>query len=79
MSESFLPHAEDTCKIEHCGDRCPHHNDTECLDHKVCVVQKDGYYAQCIDCAPANFTKDCHSWSDKIRAAAEARCSETCA
>ena len=78
MSETFLPHAEDTCGIEKCGDRCPHHKDTECDDPAVCVVQADGYYAQCIDCTESTFDANCKDWSQQIRAAAEIKCKLTC-
>lgn len=79
MSESFLPHAEETCGIKHCTGRCPGHNDTECDKPESCVVEDDGNYAQCIDCTNAtSFNEKCIYWSPNIRSAAETKCSLNC-
>lgn len=79
MSETFLPKAEDACKINHCGDRCPHHKDTECDGPKNCVIQKDNTYAQCVDCTnKTSFQAACSYWSDEIRVAAEMKCGINC-
>jgi len=78
MSETFLPKAEKACGIEHCAGRCPQHTDAECDGSKVCVVQADNNYAQCISCNTTTFDSECKFWSATIRTAAEAKCGVTC-
>jgi hypothetical protein len=39
-----------------------------------CVTQDDGFYSQCIDCAPASFNSQCKYWSAAILLAAETTC-----
>jgi hypothetical protein len=39
-----------------------------------CVVQADGYYSQCIDCAQTSFEGYCQAWSTPILVAALAQC-----
>jgi hypothetical protein len=77
-SETFLPKAMDKCGIEHCGTRCPHHVDADCVAPLRCAVQADGYYGECVDCDAKSFSKECAHWSPKIVDAAEKMCDEKC-
>jgi len=77
-SETFLPKAMDKCGIAHCGNRCPHHVDGDCVAPMRCAVQADGYYGECVDCDAHTFPKQCQSWSPKIVEAAEKMCEEKC-
>lgn len=77
-STQFLVKAMQVCGIKKCGDRCPHHNDTDCTVPKRCAVQADGYWSQCVDCNATVFDVQCKYWSTGIVAAAEALCKETC-
>ena len=80
--DKFLPRAESKCGIECTGAgglAC--HTDDDCTDvgAPTCVVQKDGYYAQCVTCESTQFQKDCVDWDvAQFLPAAEARCHETC-
>ncbi len=51
----------------------------ECPKGESCAVVAGGYYDQCVDCTPSEFSYDCKFWSDEIRDAAEKICNETCA
>jgi len=71
-----------------CGETCPPsatkkddldcNADADCDGDDVCVIQSDGFYAQCISCEPTSFENSCGFWTDDITAAAEAKCQLTC-
>jgi len=48
--------------------------DDDCSGDLKCAVQDDGYYAQCVDCTPDQFSVDCPYWSDALLEAAEETC-----
>jgi len=50
----------------------------DCDNGRTCVVQADGYWAQCVACEAGSFKKECGYWSEKIRSVAEVTCSKTC-
>ena len=52
--------------------------DTDCPDDLKCVVQADGYYAQCVDCEEPTFDTQCAYWSEPILLAAEDACLLSC-
>lgn len=81
--KKFLPRAEAKCQEECTGSgglAC--HTDDDCASvpgAPTCVVQPDGYYAQCITCDPTQFQRDCVDWDvAEFLPAAEAKCKETC-
>ena len=52
--------------------------DADCPDDLKCVVQADGYYAQCVDCEEPTFDTQCAYWSEPILLAAEDACLLSC-
>jgi len=50
----------------------------DCTGDRSCVVQRDGHWAQCIDCTPKVFQKECTYWGDQLKRAAEKFCDLTC-
>lgn len=76
LSDSLVLQAESVCGLT-CQGRCPNHVNSDCtVSGDVCVVQADGYFDECISCAPADFQSECLYMSDAMRAAAEVRSSE---
>jgi hypothetical protein len=53
--------------------------DPACKGDRSCVVQEDGYWAQCIDCTKKVFQKECTYWGEKLKDAAEKFCESKCA
>ena len=81
--DDFLLTGIEICGRQECPGRCPNHEDSECADDLVCVVQDDsGYWDQCVDCDPKQFQDDCAVWKsqgqDDFLAAAEGKCGLTC-
>jgi hypothetical protein len=55
--------------------------DADCennINGPTCVIQDDGYYAQCVDCSETEFNNNCTYWGDDLRTAAEKKCDRTC-
>jgi hypothetical protein len=77
MSDDWVIAAQKKCGLD-CTQRCPTHDDADCSNGTVCVVQPDGYFDQCVDCAEESFEKECKYWSDEIRSAAELKCGLEC-
>jgi len=76
LSDSLVLQAESVCGLT-CQGRCPNHVNSDCtVSGDVCVVQADGYFDECISCAPSDFQSECMYMSDAMRAAAEVRSSE---
>ena len=80
-SNTFLPKAEAKCGLKCTGAgglKC--HTDADCDPaHPVCIVQADGFYAQCITCDPAQFALDCNSWDpQQFLPVAENKCKLSC-
>jgi len=76
-SDALLLAAQDSCDLI-CPTRCPNHTDEECPSGEVCAVEASGYYEQCVDCDEDSFQNECISWSDDMKAAAEAKCGLQC-
>jgi hypothetical protein len=53
-------------------------SNTDCSSGDTCVIQDDGYYAQCVDCSETEFNNSCTYWGDDLRTAAEMECSRAC-
>lgn len=80
--KKLLPKAEAKCGVNCTGSgglACK--TDGDCTDPSkpTCVVQADGFYAQCITCAADQFKLACKSWDpQQFLPAAEAKCTEKC-
>merc|ERR1711998_338730 len=83
MGDSLLTAAEAKC-----GLTCPPsaekpqdlacNADADCDGDDVCVVESDGFFAQCVSCDATSFENSCGYWTDDIKTAAEAKCQLTC-
>jgi len=52
--------------------------DPVCSADRSCVVQADGYWAQCINCQEKVFHKECVYWGQALLDAAEGKCGMKC-
>lgn len=78
MADDWIIAAQEKCGLD-CTKRCPNHVDSDCADGVTCVVQGDGYWDQCVDCADdEDYQAECIYWSDDMRAAAEDKCGLAC-